>query len=71
MVIAYKDTDGSTKLREIEIDTVPPEITIDTPAHESQGQDTSPEFAGSFLDRDSGLREDSFHLYVDHSDDDQ
>ena len=70
VVIAYKDTDGSTKLLEIEIDTVPPAIVIDSPAHESQGQDTSPEFAGSFSDRDSGLREDSFALYVDHQEDD-
>ena len=67
VVIAYKDTDGSNKLLEIEIDTVPPSIVIDSPAHESQGQDTSPEFAGSFSDRDSGLREDSFALYVDHT----
>ena len=66
VVIAYKDTDGSTQLHEIEIDTVPPEITIDTPVNKSEGQDTSPEFAGSFLDRESGLREDTFHLYVDH-----
>ena len=71
VVIAYKDTDGSTQLHEIEIDTGPPEITIDSPAHESQGQDTSPEFSGSFLDRGgSGLREDTFHLYVDHKPDD-
>ena len=70
VVIAYKDTDGSNKLLEIEIDTVPPAIVIDSPAHESQGQDTSPEFAGSFSDRDSGLREDSFALYVDHTEDD-
>ena len=70
VVIAYKDTDGSNKLLEIEIDTVPPAIVIDSPAHESQGQDTSPEFAGSFSDRDSGLREDSFALYVDHVEDD-
>ncbi len=73
VVIAYKDTDGSTQLHEIEIDTGPPEITIDTPQHESEGQDTSPEFSGSFLDRGgSGLREDTFHLYVDHiADDDE
>ena len=71
VVIAYKDTDGSQKLLEIEIDTVPPAITIDTPAHKSQGQDTSPEFSGSYLDRDSGLREDSFALYVDHQEDDK
>ena len=70
VVIAYKDTDGSTQLHEIEIDTVPPEITIDTPANKSEGQDTSPEFAGSFLDRESGLREETFHLYVDHQPDD-
>ena len=70
VVIAYKDTDGSNKLLEIEIDTVAPAIVIDSPAHESQGQDTSPEFAGSFSDRDSGLREDSFALYVDHKVDD-
>ena len=70
VVIAYKDTDGSNKLLEIEIDTVPPAIVIDSPAHKSQGQDTSPEFAGSFSDRDSGLREDSFALYVDHEVDD-
>ena len=67
VVIAYKDTDGSNKMLEIEIDTVPPAIVIDSPAHESQGQDTSPEFAGSFSDRDSGLREDAFALYVDHT----
>ena len=69
VVVAYKDTDGSTKLLEIEIDTVPPAITIDTPANESQGQDTSPEFSGSFIDRDSGLRDDTFRLYIDHQDD--
>ena len=70
VVIAYKDTDGSTKLLDIEIDTVPPAITIDTPAHKSEGQDTSPEFSGSFSDSDSGLRDDTFHLYVDHNEDD-
>ena len=70
VVIAYKDTDGSTKLLDIEIDTVPPAITIDTPAHKSEGQDTSPEFSGSFSDSDSGLRDDTFHLYVDHHEDD-
>ena len=69
VVIAYKDTDGVDRLLEIEIDTVPPEITIDSPAHESQGQDTSPSFSGSFIDRDSGLRDESFRLYVDHQDD--
>ena len=69
VVIAYQDTDGSTQLLDIEIDTVPPAINIESPAHESEGQDTSPEFSGTFSDSDSGLREDTFHLYVDHTDD--
>ncbi len=69
VVVAYRDTDNSTQLLEVEIDTVPPSINIDTPAHNSEGQDTSPEFAGSFSDADSGLRDDSFHLYVDNTDD--
>ena len=69
VVIAYKDTDGGDQLLEIEIDTVPPEITIDSPTHEAQGQDTSPSFSGSFIDRDSGLRDESFRLYVDHRND--
>ena len=69
VVIAYRDTDSGSQLLEIEIDTVPPEIVIDTPAHEEQGQDTSPEFSGSFIDRDSGLRDESFRLYVDHQKD--
>ena len=69
VVVAYRDTDNSTQLLEVEIDTVPPSINIDTPAHNSEGQDTSPEFAGSFSDADSGLRDDSFFLYVDNDDD--
>ena len=69
VVVAYKDTDGSTKLLEIEVDTVPPTITVDSPTHESPGQDTSPEFSGTFIDRDSGLRDETFRLYVDHRDD--
>ena len=67
--IAYRDTDGATKMLSIQIDTVPPTVNIDTPAHESEGQDTSPEFSGSFSDSESGLRQKTFRLYVDHKDD--
>ena len=67
--IAYKDTDGSTKQLAIMIDTVSPSVAIDSPAHNSEGQDTSPEFSGAFSDGESGLRKDSFRLYVDHTDD--
>ena len=69
IVIEYKDTDGASQSLTIMLDTVPPGIQIDTPAHKSEDQDTSPEFAGSFNDGESGLREDSFQLYVDNSND--
>ena len=64
--IAYKDTDGSTRLLSISIDRVPPTVQIDTPAHKSEGQDTSPNFAGSYTDDDSGLRRSTFRLYLHH-----
>ena len=69
VTIAYKDTDGGDKTLSIAIDTVPPIVQIDTPAHNSEGQDTSPEFSGSFSDGESGLRKDTFRLYVDHTND--
>ncbi len=69
VVIEYKDTDGDTQTLTISLDTVPPDIQIDAPAHKSEDQDTSPEFVGSFNDGESGLREDSFQLYVDNTND--
>ncbi len=69
VVIAYRDTDGATQTLSVEIDTVPPAVVIDTPENKSEGQDTSPEFSGAFNDSDSGLRKNSFRLYVDHTDD--
>ena len=67
--IAYRDTDGKPQVLSILIDTVPPTVQIDNPVHKSEGQDTSPNFSGSFTDDSSGLREDTFRLYVDHNDD--
>ena len=69
VTIEYRDTDGHVQTKTIMIDTVPPAIQIDAPAHKSEDQDTSPEFAGSFSDSESGLRETSFQLYVDNSND--
>ena len=70
VVIAYGDTDGGApRTLTIAIDSAPPVVQIDTPAHKSQGQDTSPEFAGSFSDDASGIRDDSFRLYIDHTND--
>ena len=69
VIIEYKDTDGATQTLTVLLDTVPPAVQIDAPAHKTEDQDTSPEFAGSFTDGDSGLREESFQLYVDNNDD--
>ena len=67
--IVYRDTDGKAQTLSILIDTVPPAVQIDTPVHKSEGQDTSPNFSGSYTDDNSGLRKDTFRLYVDHTDD--
>ncbi len=69
VVINYRDTDGQMRTMSISIDTVPPSVQIDTPVHKSKGRDTTPNFSGSFSDTDSGLREDSFRLYVDETND--
>ena len=67
--IVYRDTDGKPKTLSVLIDTVPPTVQVDTPVHESEGQDTSPNFSGSYTDDSSGLRQKTFRLYVDHNDD--
>ena len=69
VVIEYQDTDGKSRTLPITIDTVPPTVQIDLPAHDSRGRDTTPAFAGAYSDADSGLREDSFRLYVDNFND--
>ena len=69
VVIEYQDTDGKPRTLPITIDTVPPTVQIDLPAHDSRGRDTTPAFAGAYSDADSGLREDSFRLYVDNFND--
>ncbi len=69
VTIRYVDTDKATRTLNISIDTVPPAVLIDSPAHRSEGQDTSPEFVGTFNDGESGLRDDSFRLYVHHAED--
>ena len=69
VTIEYVNTDGRSQTHTIQIDAVPPMVQVDTPAHKSQDQDTSPEFAGSYTDLGSGLRADSFQLYVDNAND--
>ena len=67
--IAYRDTDGKPQTLSILIDTVPPTVQVDTPVHKSEGQDTSPNFSGSYTDDNSGLRKGTFRMYVDDKDD--
>ena len=69
VVIEYRDTDSKLRTLPISIDTVPPEIQVDVPAHKERGRDTTPAFAGSYSDGESGLRARSFHLYVDNTND--
>ena len=38
--VEYRDTDNKIRTRSIAIDTVPPAIQIDVPAHESRGRNT-------------------------------
>ncbi len=68
VTIRYRDSDGTTRTLSIQIDTLPPAIQVDIPTHKEPTSDSSPEFAGTFTD-DVGLREDSFQLYIDNTND--
>ena len=67
--ITYKDTNGQNRSYQIEIDILPPTITIDSPAHKGRSDDEKPAFIGTFNDSDSGLAANSFQLDVDNSND--
>ncbi len=69
VTITYKDTSGTNRTYEIQIDIEPPTIQVDSPAHNGRSDDEKPSFIGSFNDSDSGLAADSFQLDVDNSDD--
>ena len=69
VTITYKDTSGTNRTYEIQIDIEPPTIQVDSPAHNGRSDDEKPSFIGSFNDSDSGLAADSFQLNVDNSDD--
>ena len=71
VTIRYKDSDGVERTLSVAIDTSTPSVQIDQPAHKAPIQDTTPEFVGSFTDGESGLRDESFRLYVDSQKDDQ
>lgn len=69
VTITYKDTNGSTRTYQIEIDITPPTIAIDSPAHKARSDDEKPSFIGTFNDSDSGLQSNSFQLDVDNGND--
>ncbi len=66
VVISYRDSGGSNRSFEIQIDIDPPVINIDSPAHNSRSDDEKPSFIGSINDGDSGLAADTFQLYIDN-----
>ena len=69
VTINYKDTSGTNRTYEVQIDIEPPTIQIDSPAHNGRSDDEKPSFIGSVNDSDSGLAADSFQLDVDNRDD--
>ena len=66
VVISYRDSGGSNRSFEIQVDIDPPVINIDSPAHNSRSDDEKPSFIGSINDGDSGLAADTFQLYIDN-----
>lgn len=68
--IRYRDSDGNVQALEIAIDTQPPLINIENPVYKANFDDQRVLVTGTFTDADSGLRDDSFRLYLDNQDDD-
>ena len=66
VTIEYRDSGGSKRTLRIEIDNVPPTISVTSPADGSASGDQTPDFSGSIEDADSGLTDNSFRLVVDN-----
>ena len=68
--ITYKNSNGDTRTAKILIDKDPPAIQIDSPLHNASSKDDSPDLLGSFSDGGgAGLRDDSFKIYADNTND--
>ena len=67
--VRYRDSDGTIQTLRILVDTQPPVVLIDTPEYKANFDDQRVRVAGTFSDADSGLRDDSFRLYLDNLDD--
>ena len=68
--VRYRDSDGTVQTLRILIDTQPPLILIDSPDYKTNFDEQRIRVTGVFSDAGAGLRDDSFRLYVDNSDDD-
>ncbi len=66
VTITYKDSGGTNRRYDIEIDIESPTIQIDSPAHNGRSDDEKPSFIGSMNDTDSGLAANSFQLTIDN-----
>ncbi len=66
VTIEYRDSDGSKRTLDIEIDIAAPRISVTSPAHGASSGDQSPDFAGTLEDTDSGLADKSFRLVADN-----
>lgn len=69
--IRYKDYEGNTQTLAISIDTEPPEVLVETPAYKTNFADQRVRVVGTFSDDGSRLREDSFRLFLDNTDDEE
>ena len=67
--VTYKDTDGVNRTFVISIDIGTPTINVTSPTHNGRNDDEEVNFQGTINDGESGLAQDSFVLYLDHSGD--
>ncbi len=65
--IKYRDSDGTLQEVGVEIDTEPPEITVEQPIYKANFEDQRVRVVGTFSDGDSKLREDSFRMFMDNT----
>ena len=67
--VRYRDSDGNVQSVPISIDTEPPEILVESPTYKENFPDQRVRVVGTFNDGESRLREDSFRLFLDNTDD--
>ena len=71
VTIRYRDYEGNTQTLAISIDTEPPEVLVETPSYKTNFADQRVRVVGTFNDDGSRLREDSFRMFLDNTDDEE